>query len=261
MNDVAFSADGSMLATTGDDGTLKIWDPKTGDNLRTFSGTGAVWGPSFGASSLVAAAWIDEGKVRVFDASTGPSDRALDFIGMPPTLSPDGRWLAVSNWDSDPEVLDVATGKVAFTLHDQATSSTWRGPRTVDRIATGDTDGTAKIWDGKTGELLLTLFGHHAPVGSVDWSPDSSRLVTGSDDGTAKVWELTDTGAREQLSLAALDTRAGVTAVFSPDGKQVMTSDSSDHHNQDLGCGDRWRCRVDEPARTSGFGAGLLLVW
>ena len=31
VNDVAFSPDGSMLATTGDDGALRLWDPTTGD--------------------------------------------------------------------------------------------------------------------------------------------------------------------------------------------------------------------------------------
>ena len=44
VNDVAFSADGSMLATTGDDGALKVWDPATGDNLVTFSRLGRRMG-------------------------------------------------------------------------------------------------------------------------------------------------------------------------------------------------------------------------
>ena len=31
VNDVAFSSDGSMLATTGDDGAVRVWDPTTGE--------------------------------------------------------------------------------------------------------------------------------------------------------------------------------------------------------------------------------------
>ena len=36
VNGVAFSSDGSMLATTGDDGALRVWDPATGDELLAF---------------------------------------------------------------------------------------------------------------------------------------------------------------------------------------------------------------------------------
>ena len=47
VNDVAFSADGSMLVTTGDDGAARVWDPSTGEKLATLEGSGEVWGPSF----------------------------------------------------------------------------------------------------------------------------------------------------------------------------------------------------------------------
>ena len=36
VNDVAFSSDGSMLATTGDDGAVRVWDPTTGEQLLEF---------------------------------------------------------------------------------------------------------------------------------------------------------------------------------------------------------------------------------
>jgi WD40 repeat protein len=46
VNLVAFSADGTMLATTGDDGTVKVWDPRTGRRLHAFKGQGGpVWAP------------------------------------------------------------------------------------------------------------------------------------------------------------------------------------------------------------------------
>ena len=38
VNDVDFSADGSRLATTGDDGAARVWDPRTGEEL--WSGAG-----------------------------------------------------------------------------------------------------------------------------------------------------------------------------------------------------------------------------
>ena len=63
VTDVAFSADGSRLASTGEDGRLKVWDPSTGRLLSTMSRDGGAWAPSFGAGgSLVAAAWGEPGR-------------------------------------------------------------------------------------------------------------------------------------------------------------------------------------------------------
>ena len=68
VNDVQFSTDGSMLATAGDDGFLKIWDPDTGEEIASVRGTTGAWGQSFDADGrLVAAAWPEDG--------VGPSGR------------------------------------------------------------------------------------------------------------------------------------------------------------------------------------------
>jgi WD40 repeat protein len=221
VNDVAFNDEGSMLATTGDDGTLKIWDSSTGENLETFSGTGTVWSPSFSADgSLVAAMWQDESKVRVFDASNGNLVRTLDGCCRM-TLSPDGTKVAVLTYADGTDVLDLTTGKLAFSLRPSSLDAAWSPDG--HWLATAGDD--VQIWDGTTGDLLYTLFAHSAVVGSVDWSADGHRLVTGSGDGTAKVWRVTRTGAREDITLAALDARTGITAAFSPDGQHVITSD------------------------------------
>jgi WD40 repeat protein len=60
------------------------------------------------------------------------------------------------------------------------------------RLATGSRDGTAKLWDSRTGQELLTLHAHKHAVDAnpVAWSPDGRRLVTGTDDDDmAKVWD------------------------------------------------------------------------
>ena len=76
VTDVAFSPDGSELATTATDGWLKVWDPSTGKLLASVEGDSEAWGPSFSADgSLVSAAWGGDngnGMVRVLDLSTGP---------------------------------------------------------------------------------------------------------------------------------------------------------------------------------------------
>jgi eukaryotic-like serine/threonine-protein kinase len=57
------------------------------------------------------------------------------------------------------------------------------------RVVTACSDGTAKVWDVKTGAEVLTLKGHTHHVNSATFSPDGSRVVTASNDMTAKVWE------------------------------------------------------------------------
>jgi WD40 repeat protein/serine/threonine protein kinase len=224
VNHVAFSPDGARLASTGDDGELKVWDPSTGRLLSSLSGDGSAWGPSFSADgSLVAAAW-DFFDVRVLDLST---DRVVSTFRVPggfsTALSPDGKQLAVvGNRDA---VFDVETGQERFRLsglNGVGGEVSWSPDGRY--LAAGGEDA-AGVWDAETGRLRHTLLGHTGSVLGVAWSPDSSRLVTGGADGTARVWEI-GAGVRELWSLSAQETRSGINGVaFSPDGTRVMAGD------------------------------------
>ena len=63
-------------------------------------------------------------------------------------------------------------------------------------IATALDDGTAQVWDANSGQLLHTLIGHFAGLGSIAFSPDGTQLATASQDGTAIIW---DTATGRQL--------------------------------------------------------------
>jgi WD40 repeat protein/DNA-binding SARP family transcriptional activator/class 3 adenylate cyclase len=231
VTDVAFSPDGSRLASTGHDGELKVWDPFTGGLLSSLSGSGgSPWGPSFSADgAIVAAAW-DDGGVRILDLST---DRVVSTFSVPgadgTALSPNGERLAVLGSRGSEEVgsvFEAETGQEAFRFSgvnglDGGVSWSPDG-----RYIAASADDAAGIWDAETGRLRHTLLGHTGSVLSVAWSPDSSRLVTGGSDGTARVWEIGVTGVRELWSLSAQETRSGINGVaFSPDGTRVMAGD------------------------------------
>jgi WD40 repeat protein/DNA-binding SARP family transcriptional activator/class 3 adenylate cyclase len=231
INDVAFSPDGSMLATVGDDGAAKVWDPKTGEELWSFESPGQqVWGPSFSPDgSLFAASWADEGVTRVMDLDTGRMVHEIPVVGADRTsFSPDGDQIAIASWGPNVVVVvDTSSGEQAFTLQGHeapVTDVAWSPDGTW--IATSGQDWTLRIWNPDTGTLRFTELGHRAWVQDLEWSPDATRLITGSDDGSAKVWLILDGGPLELFSLSAQDTRSGVVGVaFSPDGDQVMTSD------------------------------------
>ena len=228
VNDVAFSPDGSMLATTGDDGKLKLWDPATGRLLRAWSGEGAVWGPAFSADGeRVAAAWQDEGVLRIVETthrrviSTIRMDGAFDAA-----FSPDASRIAVSSrFVPDASVFNVETGRLAFGLtgHSSSLRSIAWSPD-GRYIATASDDGSARVWEGRMGQSRFTLTGHSDVVWSVDWGADSRRLVTSGNDGVAIVWEITEDDDRELLRLSAQGS--GVFAAFSPSGDRVITGSS-----------------------------------
>jgi WD40 repeat protein/class 3 adenylate cyclase len=227
INEVQFSPDGSLLATAGEDGALKIWDPATGHLRSSVTGAGQVFGPSFSADgSLVSASWPDEGTVRIADPSTGKVTTSIGGLGSPfeTAVSPDGRSVAVAGDDAPlVAIYEVPSAEPRFELRGHSypvASVSWdAGGR---RIATGSFDSSVRIWDGRTGRLEIELLGHSGTVISVDWSPDGSRLVTSASDGTAKVWDIGEAGGRELMSLSGQDTRSGLLAVFSPDGEQVI---------------------------------------
>jgi WD40 repeat protein/class 3 adenylate cyclase len=233
INDVAFSADGSMLATVGDDGALKIWDPETGGAISTsrVANESVVLGPSFSADgSLASATWPFEGMVRIIDTSSGRVVRAIEGIDVGASdtaLSPDGDRIVMA-YAQIPEagVYDVRSGRLLFRLrgHNGSINTlSWSPDGRL--IATGGGEAAVRIWNADTGALVTQLLGHTGGLVNVDWAPDSHRLLTTASDGIAKIWAIEDAGGRELLSLPAQEQRSATWGAFSPDGTEILTGD------------------------------------
>ncbi len=263
INDVAFSADGSLLATTGDDGALRLWDPATGEERAAFEfpSGGEVWGPSFSPDgSRVAASWPETEVVRMFDVRAGREVWAASRIAHGTEFSPDGALLAIVQTDVPdgpagttndnhtrrfaPVVVDATTGETAFTAaagggEGGLTSPDSGGDPSIANggsgrdaawspdgrfLATSSVDGTVVVSDAATGSRRFAIEAHTAPVNALAWSPDSGHLATASDDGTARVTEIAADGAGATTSVAAHDTDRGLVSVaFSPGGDRIVT--------------------------------------
>lgn len=90
-----------------------------------------------------------------------------------------------------------------------------------DRVAVGYQDGSVRIWDADTAQLIHTFHEHTDYVNSIAWNPQGTRLITGSDDWTARIW---DVETYVEQSLKILDGfQTLVTAVaWSPNNSKII---------------------------------------
>ena len=88
------------------------------------------------------------------------------------------------------------------------------------RIVTASQDGTSKIWDVTSNEMLL-LSGHTDSIIDADFSPDGVHIATASADGTAKIW---DANSGQELQTINGHTQAVNCVAYSPDGKSLATA-------------------------------------
>jgi WD40 repeat protein len=105
---------------------------------------------------------------------------------------------------------------------------------------TASRDGTARLWDVASGEVLTVLRGHTGEVNQAVFSPNGQRLVTASKDGTAQLWDV----ASGEALVVFRGHVGGVNQVaFSPDGQRVVTASNDNTarlwgimtaHGQDL---------------------------
>ena len=93
--------------------------------------------------------------------------------------------------------------------------------RTGARLATGNWDGTAIVWDTRSGARVQTLASQEGVVESVAFSPDGGTLATAGEDATAQLWDIA-TGTR-LLTLTG-HWFALTDVAFSPDGSRLATS-------------------------------------
>src|SRR5262245_14413175 len=231
VNGVAFSADGALLASAGGDGTIKIRNSKTGEQVQTL--------PRAHSDAVVSVAFHPDGKhlastgadrrVKVWDLTTGQQVfddecTASRKFGTAYTVAfrpPDGRHIAVCNegvvrvWDWEHRVpVHILPGHeyhsipVAFSPDGRT-------------LATGGAWGKdQRLWDLEAGgRLIRTFTAHRHPVSALAFSLDGTRLASARFDRGV---DASETATGERL-LNLVHTGNGDGVAFSPDGRRIVT--------------------------------------
>jgi WD40 repeat protein len=196
---VAFSPDGTLLATASEDNagdrsdhdrhevtaelwTVKLWDVVRGKEVRTLP----------------------------------QKQRLLGCLAF----SPDGRTL-VTNHGAEVQLWDPATGHLRQRLEGHTGVVRCAAFAPDGRIlATGGRDGRIHLWDLQRGQVLSPLLGHTDAVVSLAFSPDGRTLASGGWDGKVRLWSVA--GAQQVITLEGHSGKVRCVA-FAPDG-QVLAS-------------------------------------
>ena len=224
---VAFSPDGKMLASSGDDKTIKLWDLATRKELATLQGHfESVAAIAFSPDGKILASAGYDKTVRLWDITTRKHLATLpghEGTVWSVAFSPNGKMLATGD-DRAIRLWDVATRKQRLTFAEYSGSvlSVAFSPdgRT---LAAATADSKVKLWSITTGEEQATFPGQFESLMSLTFSHDG-KMLAASADKTVKLWH---TEAPEKVTTLSGHSEAVNSVAFSPDGK-ILASASDD---------------------------------
>ena len=206
INHVAYSLDGSLVATADDDGRVSLWSAEDGHHVRDVADGGApVFGIDF-APDGKRLAWAGADRtIRV-----APIFAAMPGEGLIEMRPFDPPFAAIDSDDPDLEairflddhrllvavdvrvcLLRIPSGEIEREFsgtEGDVQSFALSGDRRR-LLVSGWFEKMARVWDLATGELQLSLKHHPEWVKGCGFSPDGRRIVTGCKDGVVRIFD------------------------------------------------------------------------
>mmetsp|Transcript_9880 Transcript_9880/g.24345 ORF Transcript_9880/g.24345 Transcript_9880/m.24345 type:complete len:1001 (+) Transcript_9880:2-3004(+) len=224
---VAFSADGSLLASASADTTVRLSNGRTMDPLGVLRGhRDIVSAVAFSPDGLLLASACYDGQVMLWDPSRlKQAGRAVAAHGDGAhcvAFSPDGALLASGGEDGSVHVFNVRDkeDKGVIKAHISRVYSVAFSPDGT-ALASGSLDGSVRVWNHSAMKELGVLRGHRGLVLSVAFSADSGSIASGGSDGAVMVWD-----PKALQDAAKAEAHAGPVRFvdLSPDGSLLATA-------------------------------------
>lgn len=271
VQQVRFSSDATMLAVVhgaSDDprmdpsltraSQVKIWDVKTGRELRSLSSNDTPRHAAFTADNRFIAIAGMMGEISLWDVQSGSKVRDFaQYTGFPTAnikpgqipnmadiaammtnqigamsagtmgqvtslaFSPDGRILATGGVESKANIDFAAMISGAMSGKKPKGKQQPTDSDDFMRDLKVEAVGRVQLWDVASGREIATIKGHGRGVSKVAFSRDGKVLASGGTDNTIKVWDLT---TRSVLATLAGHTAPIESIDFTPDGRMLASA-------------------------------------
>jgi WD40 repeat protein/DNA-binding SARP family transcriptional activator len=197
MHSVAWSPDGSLLATGASDGAVFIWRVADGLLLNTYPvSSGFIWTLDWHGDLIVCGG--SEAAVEIWDVARGLLVQTLPAHGgwvNEVAFSPDGTRLATCGGDHTVRIWHVPSWRLAHTLrgHTDIVECLAWSPDGA-RLASAAIDQNVRFWEAASGSLTHTLPSPTSRLRSIAWKPDGMLLAGSAPGHPLHLWD-THSGA------------------------------------------------------------------
>jgi WD40 repeat protein len=237
VSTVAFSPDGQYVMTGSFDKTLRVWETRTGKEIKVFGGASGhqdlVLSVAFSRDGRILASGSSDKTAKLWDM---PLSSPLREFTQPDAVttfavSPDGAKLATAAKNGTVRVWNTADAKELFSLTGHAGSVKGVAfSANGQLLATCGSDKTVRFWNAVNGQAMAVLGAHPAAVNAVLFGPNNNTAYSAGEDGTLEFWQWPspappmNTLSIKRTIVAASAAIRGLAVI--PTGSHILTGSS-----------------------------------